>query len=99
MSNNISGGGRSRNAMSSVDFYRRVPKDLTEVSFRTQIMIDIVLRPFKKTVYLTNRSPPSTTTTATYLLPYLNIIIVYSGNDIGCGYVIVCVGYYGCPIL
>jgi hypothetical protein len=31
MSNNINGGGRSRNAMSSVDFYRRVPKDLTEV--------------------------------------------------------------------
>jgi len=32
MSNNISGGGRSRNAMSSVDFYRRVPKDLTEAT-------------------------------------------------------------------
>jgi hypothetical protein len=32
MSNNINGGGRSRNVMSSVDFYRRVPKDLTEVS-------------------------------------------------------------------
>jgi hypothetical protein len=31
MSNNISGGGRSRNTLSSVDFYRRVPKDLTEV--------------------------------------------------------------------
>jgi hypothetical protein len=31
MSNNINGGGRSRNALSSVDFYRRVPKDLTEV--------------------------------------------------------------------
>ena len=30
--NNINGGGRSRNMMSSVDFYRRVPKDLTEVS-------------------------------------------------------------------
>lgn len=24
-------GGRPRNAVSSVDFYRRVPKDLTEV--------------------------------------------------------------------
>ena len=33
MSNNINGGGRGRNAMSSVDFYRRVPKDLTEVRF------------------------------------------------------------------
>eukprot|EP00980_Cylindrotheca_fusiformis_P025148 scaffold13207_cov143-Cylindrotheca_fusiformis.AAC.1 len=32
MSNNISGGGRSRNALSSVDFYRRVPKDLTEAT-------------------------------------------------------------------
>jgi len=32
MSNNISGGGRGRNAMSSVDFYRRVPKDLTEAT-------------------------------------------------------------------
>jgi hypothetical protein len=32
MSNNINGGGR-RNALSSVDFYRRVPKDLTEVRF------------------------------------------------------------------
>lgn len=29
--NNINGGGGRRNAMSSVDFYRRVPKDLTEV--------------------------------------------------------------------
>jgi len=32
MSNNINGGGR-RNALSSVDFYRRVPKDLTEVRY------------------------------------------------------------------
>ena len=32
MSNNINGGGRSRNMLSSVDFYRRVPRDLTEVS-------------------------------------------------------------------
>ena len=32
MSNNINGGGGRRNMMSSVDFYRRVPKDLTEVS-------------------------------------------------------------------
>mmetsp|Transcript_16005 Transcript_16005/g.37074 ORF Transcript_16005/g.37074 Transcript_16005/m.37074 type:complete len:483 (-) Transcript_16005:185-1633(-) len=32
MSNNINGGGRGRNAMSSVDFYRRVPKDLTEAT-------------------------------------------------------------------
>lgn len=31
MSNNLNGGGRGRNALSSVDFYRRVPKDLTEV--------------------------------------------------------------------
>lgn len=30
-SNNIYGGGGRRNAMASVDFYRRVPKDLTEV--------------------------------------------------------------------
>eukprot|EP00529_Nitzschia_sp_RCC80_P041405 CAMPEP_0113500158 /NCGR_PEP_ID=MMETSP0014_2-20120614/32153_1 /TAXON_ID=2857 /ORGANISM="Nitzschia sp." /LENGTH=476 /DNA_ID=CAMNT_0000394423 /DNA_START=42 /DNA_END=1469 /DNA_ORIENTATION=+ /assembly_acc=CAM_ASM_000159 len=30
--NNINGGGRSRNALSSVDFYRRVPKDLTEAT-------------------------------------------------------------------
>jgi hypothetical protein len=28
---NINGGGARRNMMSSVDFYRRVPKDLTEV--------------------------------------------------------------------
>ena len=28
---NINGGGGRRNMMSSVDFYRRVPKDLTEV--------------------------------------------------------------------
>jgi len=32
MSNNINGGGRGRNMMSSVDFYRRVPKDLTEAT-------------------------------------------------------------------
>mmetsp|Transcript_18878 Transcript_18878/g.46776 ORF Transcript_18878/g.46776 Transcript_18878/m.46776 type:complete len:480 (-) Transcript_18878:27-1466(-) len=32
MHNNISGGGRGRNMMSSVDFYRRVPKDLTEAT-------------------------------------------------------------------
>ena len=31
-SNNIYGGGGQRSAMASVDFYRRVPKDLTEVS-------------------------------------------------------------------
>ena len=36
MSNNINGGGRGRNAMSSVDFYRRVPKDLTEVRWKWQ---------------------------------------------------------------
>ena len=30
---NINGGTRGRNAMSSVDFYRRVPKDLTEVRY------------------------------------------------------------------
>ena len=29
--NNIYGGGGRRSAMASVDFYRRVPKDLTEV--------------------------------------------------------------------
>lgn len=29
--NNINGGGGRRQALSSVDFYRRVPKDLTEV--------------------------------------------------------------------
>lgn len=33
--NNINGGGGRKNMMSSVDFYRRVPKDLTEV--RTQM--------------------------------------------------------------
>lgn len=32
MSNNINGGGRRGNALSSVDFYRRVPKDLTEAT-------------------------------------------------------------------
>jgi hypothetical protein len=31
MHGNINGGGGKRQAMSSVDFYRRVPKDLTEV--------------------------------------------------------------------
>lgn len=34
MSQNINGGGGSRNVLSSVDFYRRVPKDLTEVRTR-----------------------------------------------------------------
>jgi hypothetical protein len=29
--NNINGGGGRRGGLSSVDFYRRVPKDLTEV--------------------------------------------------------------------
>lgn len=37
MSNNIHGGGRSRNMMSSVDFYRRVPKDLTEVRYSLHV--------------------------------------------------------------
>lgn len=32
MSNNINGGRRGTNALSSVDFYRRVPKDLTEAT-------------------------------------------------------------------
>lgn len=32
MHGNINGGSRQRNAMSSVDFYRRVPKDLTEAT-------------------------------------------------------------------
>lgn len=32
--NNIYGGGGRRSAMASVDFYRRVPKDLTEVRAR-----------------------------------------------------------------
>lgn len=32
-SNNIYGGGGQRTAMSSLDFYRRVPKDLTEVRY------------------------------------------------------------------
>ena len=41
MSNNINGGGRSRNAMSSVDFYRRVPKDLTEVRFLLVVLTRI----------------------------------------------------------
>jgi hypothetical protein len=31
MSNQINGGRARTNALSSVDFYRRVPKDLTEV--------------------------------------------------------------------
>jgi len=31
--NNINGGGGRRGGLSSVDFYRRVPRDLTEVSF------------------------------------------------------------------
>jgi len=39
MSNNINGGGRGRNAMSSVDFYRRVPKDLTEVRQSNSVTI------------------------------------------------------------
>ena len=33
-SNNIYGGGGKRGAVSSMDFYRRVPKDLTEVRER-----------------------------------------------------------------
>jgi hypothetical protein len=37
--NNIGNGGRQRNALSSVDFYRRVPKDLTEVCVVTSIMV------------------------------------------------------------
>lgn len=32
MHGNINGGGKQRNAMSSIDFYRRVPKDLTEAT-------------------------------------------------------------------
>ena len=32
MQNNINGGGGRRQVLSSVDFYRRVPTDLTEVS-------------------------------------------------------------------
>lgn len=32
--NNLNGGGGRRQALSSVDFYRRVPKDLTEVCRR-----------------------------------------------------------------
>lgn len=43
MSGNISGGGRSRNAMSSVDFYRRVPKDLTEATTLGAVMSIIAL--------------------------------------------------------
>jgi len=43
MSNNISGGGRSRNAMSSVDFYRRVPKDLTEATTLGAVMSVVAL--------------------------------------------------------
>ena len=31
MQNNLNGGGGRRQALSSMDFYRRVPKDLTEV--------------------------------------------------------------------
>ena len=33
--NNINGHGGRRSAMASMDFYRRVPKDLTEVSTHT----------------------------------------------------------------
>lgn len=32
MHGNLNGGGRKRSALSSVDFYRRVPKDLTEAT-------------------------------------------------------------------
>jgi hypothetical protein len=32
MQNNLNGSGGRRQALSSVDFYRRIPKDLTEVS-------------------------------------------------------------------
>ena len=35
MSHSINGGGGSRGMLSSVDFYRRVPKDLTEVSHKS----------------------------------------------------------------
>jgi hypothetical protein len=40
---NINGGSHTRNAMSSVDFYRRVPKDLTEVSEHHCIGVAFVL--------------------------------------------------------
>ena len=33
MHNNLNGSGGRRQGISSVDFYRRVPKDLTEVGF------------------------------------------------------------------
>jgi hypothetical protein len=47
MSNNINGGGRSRNAMSAVDFYRRVPKDLTEVCSRKEAFLIVRIdRPY-----------------------------------------------------
>mmetsp|Transcript_24296 Transcript_24296/g.67351 ORF Transcript_24296/g.67351 Transcript_24296/m.67351 type:complete len:478 (-) Transcript_24296:795-2228(-) len=38
MSSSINGGGGRRQALSSVDFYRRVPKDLTEATFLGAIM-------------------------------------------------------------
>ena len=41
MSNNINGGGRRGNALSSVDFYRRVPKDLTEVRKKRYLYVDM----------------------------------------------------------
>ena len=35
MQNQLNGSGGRRQAMSSIDFYRRVPKDLTEVCDRS----------------------------------------------------------------
>ena len=43
MHGNINGGGGKRQAMSSVDFYRRVPKDLTEVSKHCVVLITLCL--------------------------------------------------------
>jgi len=38
--NSLNGGGGRRQVLSSVDFYRRVPRDLTEVSCLCYLTID-----------------------------------------------------------
>ena len=77
MSNNINSGGR-RNALSSVDFYRRVPKDLTEVSSSrlssaTRFLV-LELRRMSIRKFLVRNSQR-----LGFLLP--------PGNDFGCSHV------------
>jgi len=90
--NNISGGGRGRKAMSSVDFYRRVPRDLTEATSLGALMSILAISTMAILFFAETFAFLSTKTTTSIAIdentqPQIRLNFNITMHDIHCDYV------------